>query len=67
MDSRFWRKFTDVFILTQTLSVIMMLEIIFWKIPYVSLFLIIFYFVVKMNKQIVASVGKSRSRAIHSM
>jgi hypothetical protein len=39
MNAQFWKNFGYVFVASQTISVIIMIELILWRIPYLSLFL----------------------------
>jgi HJR/Mrr/RecB family endonuclease len=61
MDKKFWDIIGIILVLSNALGVVVLLEMIFFKFPYISVFLIIFYFVWEMNKKMF--MGKHKNKA----
>jgi len=52
MDKTFWHTLGWILVISNALGIIILLETIIFKIPYVTLFIGIFFFIWEMNKKI---------------
>jgi hypothetical protein len=58
MDKKFWDTIGLILVLSNALDVVVLFEMIFFKFPYISIFVIIFYLVWEKNKKLFAKKPK---------
>ncbi|MCX6733119.1 MAG: hypothetical protein NTV98_06290 [Candidatus Roizmanbacteria bacterium] len=60
MDKKFWDTIGLIVIVSNALGIIVLFEMIFFKFPYISIFVVIFYFVLEMNKKMFKVKSKAK-------
>ncbi|MCX6730461.1 MAG: hypothetical protein NTZ55_01310 [Candidatus Roizmanbacteria bacterium] len=60
MDKKFWDTIGLIVIVSNALGIVVLFEMIFFKFPYISIFVVIFYFVLEANKKMFKAKSKAK-------
>jgi len=56
MEKDFWQLFGLIFLIANTFSIIILLEMIVWGKPFITLFIVVFYMVFQVNKKMLKKI-----------